>query len=176
MILIKRETTNITGIFLFSIVKVLENWLGARSICQAGFTANEPCQNLHLVIAAFRGVDQAETALAQLPEADKNYPTVVVLIKDEDGHVTFKDVGKTPGKQAVKGAVLGAVVGVLTGGAGLALGALGGLAAHRSASKKQVEKVASLQLNQVAASMGSDSSAIVGIGHAPLKESTLRAL
>ena len=133
-------------------------------------------KNLHLVIAAFHGKEQARKALEQLTDADRHYPAVVILVKDQDGHVTFEDVGQTPGKQAAKGALLGAVVGVLGGGAGLALGAVGGLVAHRRASKKQVEKVASLQLNQVAASMGPNSSAIVGIGPSPLKPSVIQAL
>ena len=133
-------------------------------------------KSLYLVIVAFHGKNQAKTALEQLAAADRHYPAVVVLVKDQEGRVTFEDVGRTPGKQAVKGIVLGAAVGALTGGASLALGALGGLAAHRRASKRQVGKIASLQLNQVAASMGPDSSAIVGIGPAPLKPSVILAL
>ncbi len=133
-------------------------------------------KDLHLVIASFRGAEQAASALDSLSEGDRNFPVVVILVKDDQGRVTFEDAGRTPGKQAAKGALLGAVAGVLSGGASLALGAVGGLVAHRRASKKQVEKVASLQLNQVAASMGPNSSAIVGIGPAPLKPSVIQAL
>jgi uncharacterized membrane protein len=130
---------------------------------------------LYLTIAAFNGADQAKKVLDEMPEGDRHFPTVVILVKDKDGQVTFKDMGKTPGKQAAKGVVLGAVMGVLTGGTGLALGALGGLAAHRSASKKQVDQVASLQLDQIAGSLGPDSSAIVGIGSAPLMKELVKA-
>jgi len=63
-------------------------------------------KDLYLVIAAFRGADQAKDALEIIPEQDKNYPTVVILVKDQDGHVTFKNLGQTPGKQAAKGVAL----------------------------------------------------------------------
>ncbi len=130
--------------------------------------------SLHLVIVAFNGMDKAESELHDVPESDDNFPSVVILVKDENDQVTFKDVGKTPKKEMVVGAVLGGVVGVLTGGAGLALGALGAVIGHHREKKQQAKKT-SLELTQIAASMGPDSSAIIGIGPAALKESVAQA-
>ena len=130
--------------------------------------------SLHLVIVAFNGMDKAESVLHDVPESDDNFPSVVILVKDEKGQVTSKDVGKTPKKEMVVGAVLGGVVGVLTGGAGLALGALGAVIGHHREKKQQAKKT-SLELTQIAASMGPDSSAIIGIGPAALKESVAQA-
>ena len=59
------------------------------------------------------------------------------------------------------GIVLGAVVGVLTGGAGLALGALGALVGGLVGKKKRDSRFSDDRINQIAASLAPGSSAIL---------------
>lgn len=107
-------------------------------------------QPVYLVLAVFDGMDNAGAALAQLKVRDRAIPSAVIMQKDAEEQVQFKDVGLTPRKGAVSGIVLGGVVGVLTGGASLALSALGGLVGSRSAKKKQAAHLLPEQLSQVA--------------------------
>ena len=122
-----------------------------------------------LILAVFNGMDNAETALTQLKKRDRDIKSAVIMQKDAEEHVQFKDVGLTPRKGAAGGIVLGGVVGVLTGGTGLALAALGGVVGSHSTKKKQAEHLAPEQLSQVAGSLGPDSSAIVAVSQHPLK-------
>lgn len=59
------------------------------------------------------------------------------------------------------GVVLGAVVGVLTGGAGLALGAVGALVGGLVGKKEQDSRLSTDRINQLAASLPPSSSAAV---------------
>lgn len=125
-------------------------------------------QPVYLVVAVFNGTDNAEAALRRMEKPGRAMPSAVVMQKDADEQVQFKDVGLTPSRGAVGGIVLGGVVGLATGGAGLALGALGGLVGSRSAKKKQAKHLVPEQLRQVAGSLGPDSSAIIAVGKHPL--------
>jgi len=125
---------------------------------------------LYLVVAAFKGVDQASEALDNLQANDRHFPSVVIIVKNKDSEISTKDVGWTPTKDTAIGVALGAVVGVLAGGVGIALGALGGLIGHHLGSKGQVEKVLPIHLNQIANAIGNNTSAIVGIGEFQLDE------
>jgi uncharacterized membrane protein len=120
---------------------------------------------LHLIIAAFGQEVGAEAALKSLKESRDEelvgIQAAVALRKDEQGQIHFKDVGLTPAKGALGGVVLGAVVGVLTGGAGLALGAIGALVGGLVGRKKQDSRFPADRLNQIAASLEPGSSAIV---------------
>lgn len=120
---------------------------------------------LHLIIAAFGQEVGAEAALKSLKESRDEelvgIQAAVALRKDEQGQIHFEDVGLTPAKGALGGVVLGAVVGVLTGGAGLALGAIGALVGGLVGRKKQDSRFPADRLNQIAASLEPDSSAIV---------------
>ena len=68
-------------------------------------------KSIYLVLAVFNGIDNAETALTQLKKRDRDIKSAVVMQKDAEEQVQFKDVGLTPGKGAVSGIVLGGVVG-----------------------------------------------------------------
>ena len=131
---------------------------------------------IYLHLAIFNGVNNAEAVLEQLPKRKTAITSAVIMRKDAEGAVQFKDIGLTPGKGAVSGVVLGGVVGVLTGGTGLALAALGGLVGSRSTKKKQAEHLLPEQLSQVAGSLGPDSSAIVAVSQHPLKAEVATAL
>ncbi|NCF67357.1 MAG: YegS/Rv2252/BmrU family lipid kinase [Chloroflexi bacterium] len=120
-------------------------------------------KSVYLHMAVFDGLKSADMALAQLPRRDPSVVSAVVMEKDDAENVQFKDVGLTPGKGAVGGVVIGGVIGLLTGGAGLALGALGGLAGHRVARKRQAQELAPDYLSKVAGSLGPDSSAIIAV-------------
>lgn len=119
---------------------------------------------VYLTLAVFSGAQSAQEAMASIPKRDPNMLSAVIVQKDAAGQMQFKDVGLTPGRGAVGGVVLGGVVGLLTGGTALALGALGGLLAGKAVKKKQAEEVVPGHLNQVAASLGPDSSAIIAVG------------
>jgi YegS/Rv2252/BmrU family lipid kinase len=131
---------------------------------------------VHLLIAVFNGQETAEKALAQAPKTDRHILSAVVMKKNAEEEVTFKDVGLTPGKGAAGGIVLGGVIGLLTGGTGLALGALGGLVGTRSAKHKQVEHLLPNQLDQVAGSLGPESSAIIAVSEQPLNTKSVQLL
>ena len=126
-------------------------------------------QPVYLAVAVFDDMDSAEAAVKQLiRRPDRAIQSAVVMQKDAEERVQFKDVGLTPAKGAVGGIVLGGVVGLATGGASLALGALGGLVGNRSTKKKQAVHLAPAQLGQVAGSLGPDSSAIIAVLKRPV--------
>ena len=125
-------------------------------------------QSVYLVVAAFNGMDNAEAALSRVKKPDRAIPSAVVMQKDAEEQVQFKDVGLTPRKGAVGGIVLGGVVGLATGGTALALGALGGLVGSRSTKRKQAAHILPQHLSQVAGSLGPDSSAIIAVSKHPL--------
>jgi uncharacterized membrane protein len=118
---------------------------------------------LHLIIAAFDHETGAEDALKSLKGSQDEeligIQAAVALHKDETGQIHFKDVGLTPAKGAVGGVVLGAVVGVLTGGAGIALGALGALVGGLVGRKKRESRFPAERVNQLAAALSPGSSA-----------------
>ena len=82
---------------------------------------------IHLNLAVFDNIQGAQAALQQLPKLNPKHVAAVIVEKDTQGQVRFKDVGLTPLKGAAGGAILGGMVGLLTGGTGLALAALGGV-------------------------------------------------
>ncbi len=120
-------------------------------------------QTMQLLLAVFNGKASAEQALAQLPKRDRSIVSAVVMTKDTDELVQFTDVGLTPRKGAVGGVVLGGMIGLLTGGAGLALAAVGGVLGNQTVKRKQTERLAPEYLKQVAGSLGPDSSAIIAV-------------
>lgn len=120
-------------------------------------------KNIHLILAVFDGKDSAKAAAQQLPKHDRRIISAIIVEKDDDEKVTFENIGRTPRRGAVEGVILGGVVGLLSGGAGLALGALGGIIGHHSGKKKQAIKEMANQLGQVAGSLGPDSSAIIAV-------------
>lgn len=125
-------------------------------------------RSVFLSVAAFNGIDSAESALTQLKRPDRAILSALVIQKDADETVSFVDVGLTPGKGATAGVVLGGVVGLVAGGPVLALGALGGLVGKRSTKSKQAAHLVPEQLDQLAGSLGPDSSAIIAVSKRPL--------
>ena len=123
---------------------------------------------VHLILAVFSGAASAQTAMSALPKRDSTVASSVIVQKDGRGRITYRDVGLTPGKGTVEGVVIGGVIGLLTGGTSLALGVLGGLVGHRAAKKRQVKDLVPAHMNQVAASLGPDSSAIIAVSERPL--------
>ena len=98
-----------------------------------------------------------------MPKRDRKVVSAIIVQKDADEKVTFEDIGRTPRRGAVEGVVLGGVVGLLIGGAGLTLGALGGVVGHHSGKKKQAIKEMPDPLGKVAGSLGPNSSAIIAV-------------
>ncbi|MCP4358166.1 MAG: DUF1269 domain-containing protein [Chloroflexi bacterium] len=131
---------------------------------------------IHLILAVFDGQDNAETAVQKLPKRDRHVISAVVMQKDAAEQVTFQDIGRTPRRGAVNGVILGGIVGLLTGGAGLALGALGGVIGHHSTKKKQAVNMIPEQLGKVAGSLGPDSSAIIAIVKGEPKTETITVI
>lgn len=122
---------------------------------------------VQFVIAIFESEPGAEETLAKL-KTDKNkaldgVQAAVALRKDADNQIHYKDVGLTPAKGAVAGVVLGAVIGIATGGAGLALGALGALLGGVVGKRKREGQIASERVNQVVASIQPGSSALLTV-------------
>lgn len=122
---------------------------------------------VQFVIAIFESEPGAEETLSVLKankkEALQGVQAAVAMRKDADSRIHYKDVGLTPAKGAVAGVVLGAVVGIATGGAGLALGALGAVLGGAVGKRKREGQIASEQVNQVVASIRPGSSALLTI-------------
>jgi uncharacterized membrane protein len=134
------------------------------------------------VIAIFESETGAEETLRALKvdkkEALHGVEAAVAMSKDIDNRVHYKDVGLTPAKGAVAGVVIGAVVGIATGGVGLALGALGGVIGGVVGRRKREGQLASEQVNQVLASIGPGSSALLTVveqGNAEAFEAVLHS-
>ena len=124
-------------------------------------------KSVQFVIAIFESEQGAEETLSALKadnkEALNGVQAAVAMRKDTNGRIHYKDVGLTPAKGAVAGVVLGAVVGIATGGAGLALGALGALVGGVVGKRKREGQIASEQVNQVLASIQPGSSALLTV-------------
>lgn len=122
---------------------------------------------IELIIAAFTTQNGADEVLDELKTAKKEkligIQAATVLRKDENGKIHTKDAGLTAGKGAVAGGVIGAVVGVLTGGVGLALGAAGALVGGLLGKRKQDDRFDVDRINQIAASLTPNSSAIIAV-------------
>lgn len=122
---------------------------------------------VQLLIAAFNTPTGAEDVLNQLKTAKKEkligIQAARVLVKDEKGKLSTKDVGLTPTKGAVAGGVIGAVLGVVTGGVGLALGAAGALVGGLVGKSKKEGRFDAYRIEQIADSLTPNSSAIVAV-------------
>ena len=122
---------------------------------------------VQLIIAAFTTPTAAEEVLEQLKSAKKDkligIQAARVLVKDEKGKVSSKDVGLTTGKGALAGGVVGAVVGIATGGIGLALGAAGALVGGLVGKSKKEGRFDSYRIEQIADALTPNSSAIIAV-------------
>lgn len=126
-------------------------------------------QSLYLVVAAFPEWHGAEEALKQMNLAKRVHgiKAAVVLQKDHNGQLLTKDVGFTPRKGAASGVVLGAAVGALTGGAGLALGALGGVLGGHKVKRSRESHLSPDLVKQMADALAPGYSAILAITDRP---------
>lgn len=122
---------------------------------------------VQLLIAAFNTPTAAEDVLEQLKTAKKEkligIQAARVLVKDEKGKLSTKDVGLTPTKGAVAGGVIGAVLGIVTGGVGLAVGAAGALVGGLVGKSKKEGRFDSYRIEQIADSLTPNSSAIIAV-------------
>ena len=122
---------------------------------------------VQFVIAIFESEQGAEETLARLKtnkeEALDGVQAAVAMRKDAENQIHYKDVGLTPAKGAVAGVVLGAVIGIATGGAGLALGALGALVGGVVGKRKREGQIASEKVNQVVASIQPETSVLLTV-------------
>ena len=121
-------------------------------------------EKIRILIAFFDEIDAGEAALGRLKsEEKKRIQAAVVVQKDDQGGVRYKDVGMTPAKGAVGGLALGALVGVLTGGLALVLGSLGGLIGGIIGRKQRDSRISADQVNQLVAAMEPSTSALLAV-------------
>lgn len=121
-------------------------------------------EKIRILIAFFDEIDAGEAALGRLKsEETKRIQAAVVVQKDDQGGVRYKDVGMTPAKGAAGGLALGALVGVLTGGLALVLGALGGLVGGIIGRKQRDSRISAEQVNQLVAAMDPATSALITV-------------
>jgi YegS/Rv2252/BmrU family lipid kinase len=117
----------------------------------------------HLVLAVFNGIEGADRAVNQLPPPFRHATAAGVMTKGLDEHVRFEEIGLTPKKGAVGGLVVGGLLGLVTGGSSIVLAALGGVVGKHFVSRKRLGEDSQLTVQQVAGSIGPDSSAIVAV-------------
>ena len=86
-------------------------------------------KQVYITVAVFYALKQAEKTFQELhlQRKLKGGKAAIIVEKDLRGDLHLQEIGPNAGKGAASGAVLGAVLGVLTGGASLALVALGGV-------------------------------------------------
>ncbi len=123
----------------------------------------------HLIIATFPELHGAEEAFARIDVTKQisGVKAAVILQKDHNGQLHTQDIGLTPGKGATGGVVLGAVVGVLTGGAGLALGALGGILGGQKVRKTRESHLTPDLMKHLVEALAPGYSAILAVGQQP---------
>jgi YegS/Rv2252/BmrU family lipid kinase len=129
-------------------------------------------KSIHLTIATFNEINGAQNALTQIRKghAIVGVKAAVMVQKDHANILSVKDIGLTPKKGAFGGVVLGSVVGLLTGGAGLALGVLGGLLGALSIRKTQKSHLVPELKSQLQELIVPGSSAILIVGDRPLPD------
>jgi uncharacterized membrane protein len=122
---------------------------------------------VQFVIAIFESEAGAEETLSRLKSEKyqilSSVQAAVVMRKDAQNQVHYKDVGMTPAKGALAGTAIGAIIGIATGGAGLVLGAAGAMLGSLVGKRKREGNVAAEKVNQVVASIPTEASALVAI-------------
>ena len=124
-------------------------------------------KSVQFVIAIFDNETGAEETLSRLKSEKKeilgSVQAAVVMRKDTESNIHYKDVGMTPAKGALAGTAIGAIIGIATGGASLVLGAAGALLGGMVGKRKREGNVAAEKVNQVVASIPTESSALLAI-------------
>ncbi len=133
-----------------------------------------------MFVVAFDGVGQADEVLETLKELDDNQLVelgkAAVIQRDADGQIELEETADMDTKDsAIAGAVAGGLLGMLTG-KGLVGGALLGAGGGALASKGLDLGIDDDYLNEVAESLGPDSSAIVATVEFANVEASMEAL
>ena len=122
--------------------------------------------SLSLSISIFQDQSKKDQAVQMIQGLHKDKArklTAIVIDKDENSQIHYKDIGMSPKKGALSGLAIGAVIGILSGGVGLILGALGGMLGSLVGSKKYQDTFSEVRLHEVVGNMKPGSSAIVAV-------------
>jgi diacylglycerol kinase (ATP) len=102
--------------------------------------------------------------------------TAIILEKDLRGELHLQEFSPTAGKGAATGAALGTALGVLTGGASLALIALGGLLGGFEGKRTRDASPAATLMDQVSDALAPGTSAILIAGNRALSPTVLEEM
>jgi YegS/Rv2252/BmrU family lipid kinase len=135
-------------------------------------------KNVHLTIAVFYTLKQAEKTFQELHLHRRLRGSVAAMLVEKDlrGDLHLQDMGPNAGKGAAAGALLGVMLGTLTGGASLALAALGGILGGAEVKRAQERTVSANLQDQISAALTPGTSAILVAGERSLPESVLEGL
>lgn len=133
---------------------------------------------VYLTIAVFYALKQAEKIFHDLHLQRKLRGRKVAIVAEKDlrGNLWLQEMGQTANKGAGIGAVSGAMLGVLTGGASLALMALGGVLGGVQGKRVRDASLGDDLLDQISAALVSGTSAILIAGNSSLPKSILEGL
>lgn len=122
---------------------------------------------IHLTVAVFYGLKQAEKTFQDLHLQGKlkGGNVAVIVEKDLRGNLHLQESGPNARKGAASGAVLGAMLGVFTGGASLALTAIGGVLGSVEGKRIRDASLSANLLDQISAALAPGTSAILIAGN-----------
>jgi diacylglycerol kinase (ATP) len=133
-----------------------------------------PKDNLvYITVAVFYALKQAGKTFQDLNLQRKlrGGKVAIILEKDLRGDLHLQEIGPSASKGAASGALLGAMLGVLTGGASLALVALGGLLGGLEGKRARDASLRATLLDQISAALAPGTSAILIAWNRSLPES-----
>ncbi len=135
-------------------------------------------KQVYITVAVFYTLKQAEKTFQELhlQRKLKGGKAAVIVEKDLRGDLHMQEFGPNAGKSAAKGAVLGAVLGIVTGGAGLALVALGGVLGGVKGKRAQDASFSADLSDPISGALAPGTSAILVAGNRVLPQSVLEEL
>ena len=135
-------------------------------------------KQVYITVAVFYALKQAEKTFQELhfQRKLKGGKAAVIVEKDLRGDLHMQEFGPNAGKSAAKGAVLGAVLGIVTGGAGLALVALGGVLGGVKGKRAQDATFSAGLSDPISGALAPGTSAILVAGNRLLPQSVLDEL
>ena len=133
---------------------------------------------IYVTIAVFYTLKQAEKASQELHLQSKlrGGRAAIIVEKDLRSDVHVQKIGPNAGKGAASGALLGALLGVLTGGASLALVAIGGMLGSVQGSRGQTPSLNANLSDKISGALAPGTSAILVAGNSTLPPSVLKEL